>query len=211
MKKALILIALIAGVALAWAAPPDRLPNLLTPPAEARMTSVVVGGGVPAAGAACTVKDTFAPSYNAYGAIDADTSYGFRFTTSSSAYTVTQVSLFLSRNGAASGTITAYIYAGSSTGPTGSALATSTNTISVGTLSDGTATEVKFQFAGLSLSGSTVYYVVVDSNNFTGNVKYWVDTALTLDHGDMWSNYLNNWTDANDMQVAIKTWTGTCP
>lgn len=46
MKKALILIALIAGVALAWAAPPDRLPNLLTPPAEAR-TVVMVGGGPP--------------------------------------------------------------------------------------------------------------------------------------------------------------------
>lgn len=49
MKKAFILLALIAGVALAWAAPPDRLPSLLTPPAEAR-TLVVVGGGVPAAG-----------------------------------------------------------------------------------------------------------------------------------------------------------------
>jgi len=51
MKRALILIALMTGVALAWAAPPDRLPSLLAPQAEAR-TVVVVGGGVPAAATA---------------------------------------------------------------------------------------------------------------------------------------------------------------
>lgn len=62
MKKALILLALIAGVALAWAAPPDRLPNLLTPPAEAR-TVVVVGGGVPATAGYATPAIDGTPAY----------------------------------------------------------------------------------------------------------------------------------------------------
>lgn len=63
MKKTLILIVLIAGVALAWAAPPDRLPSLLTPPVEAR-TVVVVAGSVPAAPASDCPAGTYAFAWN---------------------------------------------------------------------------------------------------------------------------------------------------
>lgn len=51
MKKSVIAtLAIILGVALCWAAPPvDQLPSLLPTPAEARITSVIVGGSPPAA------------------------------------------------------------------------------------------------------------------------------------------------------------------
>lgn len=53
MKKILIVILAISGVALAWAAPPlDRLPALLVPPTEARITNVILVGSVPAGGPA---------------------------------------------------------------------------------------------------------------------------------------------------------------
>ena len=54
MKRSILAaLAIIIGVALAWAAPPvDKLPSLLPTPAEARNISVIVGGSPPAAG--CT-------------------------------------------------------------------------------------------------------------------------------------------------------------
>lgn len=50
MRKSIFAtLAIILGVALCWAAPPvDKLPSLLTTPAEARITSVIVGGSPPA-------------------------------------------------------------------------------------------------------------------------------------------------------------------
>lgn len=54
MKKSVIAtLAIILGVALCWAAPPvDKLPSLLTTPAEARNISVIVGGSPPSSGPA---------------------------------------------------------------------------------------------------------------------------------------------------------------
>jgi len=51
MKKILIAILAISGVALAWATPPlDRLPELLVPPTEAHITNVILSGSVPVGG-----------------------------------------------------------------------------------------------------------------------------------------------------------------
>lgn len=51
MKRLYIILLIIIGVALAWAVPPvDKLPSLLTTPAEARNISVIVGGSPPSAG-----------------------------------------------------------------------------------------------------------------------------------------------------------------
>lgn len=52
MKRSILAtLAIILGVALCWAAPPvDKLPSLLPTPAEARITSVIVGGSPPASG-----------------------------------------------------------------------------------------------------------------------------------------------------------------
>lgn len=62
MKKSVIAtLAIILGVALCWAAPPsDKLPSLLTTPAEARNISVIVGGSppTPSASAYCTAAAT---------------------------------------------------------------------------------------------------------------------------------------------------------
>lgn len=54
MKRPILAsLAIILGVALCWAAPPvDKLPSLLTTPAEARITSVIVGGSPPSSGPA---------------------------------------------------------------------------------------------------------------------------------------------------------------
>ena len=56
MRKSIFAtLAIILGVALCWAAPPvDKIPSLLTTPAEARITSVIVGGSPPSPPAGIT-------------------------------------------------------------------------------------------------------------------------------------------------------------
>lgn len=63
MKRPILaVLAIILGVALCWAAPPtDKLPSLLTTPAEARMTTVVVGQG---GSASAPAGQTFQEDWN---------------------------------------------------------------------------------------------------------------------------------------------------
>lgn len=77
MKRLLFAILAISGVALAWAAPPlDRLPELLVPPTEARITSVIVGGSVPSEPPASLTRE----GYQEYKHDSGETAYAWNVT-----------------------------------------------------------------------------------------------------------------------------------
>jgi len=168
---------------------------------------VSISGGVAAVGE-CTAQDTFAAAYNAYDGVYYTTPYyAFKFTAGSS-YSVTKISLWFSTDGTPTGTISADLYSDGGTAP-GTKLADATSTVNAASFT-GTLTEFSFLFDSVSLTSSTPYYVVLTVNGLTDNIRVAVQTTESLTNGDMSSTDGSSWKQLNNMQAAIKTYSGTC-
>ena len=132
---------------------------------------------------------------------------GQTFTTSS-AYTLTNVSLKLARSGTP-GTLTVSIFATSSGKPTGSAL--TSNTYDGNSLSDSVYTWIDIQLTPYSLSSGVQYAIVVkatsgDSSNFV----YWLAESGMPDYdggSQVWSsNSGSSWTKQGNNDQYFRTY-----
>lgn len=166
MKKILIAILAISGVALAWAAPPlDRLPELLVPPSEARITSVIVGGSVPAAPSCTTLADTRTETDNYDYSIAHYLATNF---IAASSYTLCKIDVPICMTTSDTGyNMTAYIYSNTGTYPgtdvPSTSLGQSTNTVAISGISacGSGYTTATFNFSGVSITSGTEYWIAL--------------------------------------------------
>ena len=174
-------------------------------------TVVVVGSGAASGGAACAVEQTYASGFNAYTKIQNYGTYGALKFTVTTGFNVTQIGVFLSRVGSSSGNILVSIYSDGGTDP-GSSIVASATTLDSSTISDVTGTEYTFPLASTALGTGMSYYAVIDCTGVTGDgIRYWMDNTSSLDHGDQASNDGITFSDLNDMQGALKIYSGGCP
>jgi len=211
MKKLLFAILAISGVALAWAAPPlDRLPELLVPPTEARITTVIVGGSVPPPPARCTCGTQYSECFLAStSAIDMDAvQVGQQFTTGSgdNGKQLCSVEIYISAeylDASESGTLSVRI--DNDTDLTADYLASGTLTFN-----DGDSVPAWFVIplsSPLTLSASSTYYLLVD----------WTETAPASGYGDRLETYWDTGSGSQCSSLSYETcrdtghsWSATC-
>ena len=165
--------------------------------------------GTPTGGGSCTGQTEYASAANAYASFGGSEYAALRFVAASS-FNLTQIGVYLGTENTPTGLIHAYLYNALSTSPGTSLLATSTNTINASTITT-SFTEFKFQFPSTALTSSTNYYIIVGNEQNDG-IRYALDTNITLAYGDMVSgNGMVSWTNGNNMQGRLTTYSGTCP
>jgi hypothetical protein len=129
--------------------------------------------------------------------------------TPAASFVLTQIEVKLQKISSPVGTITCYIYGDTSTHP-GSSLGEATNTLDESTIS-ASPTYYAFQFSGVSLTGSTRYWVVLKttSDGSVGQVAFDCDSSGQTGYL-LFSSDATTWNDLNSygntVQGTIKTY-----
>jgi hypothetical protein len=130
-----------------------------------------------------------------------------------SAYVLTQAEHMLTKVGTPSTyNLTAYIYS-DGVGKPGTLLGTSINTIPVSSLSTSSGTYYAFQFAGVSLSSSTTYYMAIAGDD-TVDTNYWRMWSDSTSETGIFSRYeAPDWVEyyVSNIQGMIKTYVYSGP
>jgi hypothetical protein len=122
--------------------------------------------------------------------------------TAGSSYTLSQVGVMIYKNANYTGTVRAYLYSDGTNAP-GSLLGISANTVAYTALPSATGTYVNFQFSGVPLTGSSIYWVVLKSEGNSGNGVLWDSDSSGQSMRLMFSDAGYSWSDENSYGATI--------